>query len=105
MSYAVDQYLNRRVVFDTQGPLMYVGLLAQVDDRGYWLRDADVHDRRDGHSTKEVYLNDARQLARGGVRRVNRRLCFVDRNAVVSISALDDVVADDAAGDEEPWLP
>ncbi len=102
---SLDRYLRQRVVLDTQGPLLYIGLLRQHDGTGYWLADADVHDRRDGHSTKEVYLNDARKLECSGVRRISRKLTFVDRAAVVSISALADVVTDDDAGDQEHWLP
>ncbi|TWT40285.1 hypothetical protein RAS1_39930 [Phycisphaerae bacterium RAS1] len=92
--YSLDSLLNRRVVMDTQGPLIYIGTLAQVDASGYWLIDADVHDRHDGHSTKEIYINEAHELERHGSRNVNRRRVFVERAAVVSFSALDDVVAE-----------
>ena len=91
---SLDQYVGLCVVLDTPGPLVYIGRLAAYDERGYWLTDADVHDRDDGHSTKEKYLNDACLLERSGARPVNRRRVFVERSAIVSISALDDVIAD-----------
>lgn len=101
--YSLDEFLNRRVVFDTQGSLLYIGRLVAYDERGYWLTDADVHDRHDGHSTKEMYINEMNQLEQSGTRHVNRRRVFVDRHAVVSISGLDDVVSG-APGDEGgPW--
>ncbi len=102
---ALDDLCGRRVVLDTQGPLVYIGQLLACDERGYWLTDADVHDRTEGHSTKERYVNEAYLLERSGTRQVNRRRVFVERNAVVSVSALDDVVVDEQAGDGSAWVP
>lgn len=91
---SLDEYVGRRVVLNTAGPLLYIGQLAAYDDRGYWLVDADVHDRTEGHSTNEQYVNDAHVLDQAGNRTINRRRVFVERSAVVSVSALDDVIAD-----------
>ncbi len=104
MPPSLTQFVGRCVVLDTQGPLVYIGLLVARDDRGYWLTDADVHDRDEGHSTKEKYVNDASLLHRSGARQVNRRSVFVERHAVVSISALDDVLADGPSEDPGRWL-
>lgn len=99
---SLDVFLNQRVVLDTQGPMIYIGTLAGYSDRGYWLADADVHDRSDGHSSKEVYVNEVRELERSGTRRTNRRRVFVERHAIISVSALSDVVAaDEPSGAEE----
>ena len=87
----LDVYLNKRVVLDTAGPMIYIGLLEGYDERGYWLREADVHDRSDGHCTKEQYVNESRELARDGTVRSNRRRVFVERSAVISVSALDEI--------------
>ncbi len=104
MPASLDDFLQERVVLDTQGPLMYIGLLTQIDPGGYWLADVDLHDRSEGHSTKEVYLVTARELEMAGSVRVNRRLAYVDRSAVVSVSLLRDVVTeDDVTEDEAPW--
>jgi small nuclear ribonucleoprotein (snRNP)-like protein len=97
----LNDYLNQRVVLDTQGPLIYIGRLVAVDDRGYWLTDADVHDRSDGHSPKEVYINEARALDLAGQRRVNRRRVFVERHAVIGVSALGDVVSEDQTDEDD----
>lgn len=88
----LDIYLQRRVVLDTAGPLIYIGLLEAHDERGYWLLDADVHDRSDGHSTKEQYVAAAFELERADTPRVNRKRVFVERHAVVSLSALEDIM-------------
>lgn len=97
-------FLDRRVVLDTQGPLLYIGRLVAWDRRGYWLEQADMHDCHDGHASKEEYVNEAYKLEREGSRHVNRRRVFVARHAIVSVSALDDVVTD---GTEEQgaWVP
>ncbi len=100
----LDDYLERRVVLDTQGPLLYIGQLVAYDERGYWLDDADVHDRDEGHSTKEKYINDAYLLERSGARTMNRRRVFVERTAIVSLSALDDVIAEGPTGDPDRWM-
>ncbi len=101
----LEMLLNRRVVLDTSGSMIYIGTLEAVDKRGYWLTDADVHDRSDGHSPKEVYINEAHVLESQGSRRVNRRRVFVERHAIISVSALDDVVMEDITADVEPWMP
>lgn len=92
---SLDDLLQRRVVIDTSGPMVYIGTLLSHDDRGYWIADADVHNRSDGHSTKEQYINEAHDLERSGSRRVNRKRVFIERHAVISVSALDDIVAGD----------
>lgn len=101
---SLDGLLGRRVVLDTAGPLIYLGLLEHHDDRGYWLRDADVHDRNDGHSTKEMYVNQAHELEKTGAVNINRRRVFVERHAIMSISALDDVVTDDRPSEHDAWM-
>jgi hypothetical protein len=101
----LDDFIGRCVVLDTQGPLVYIGVLTGHDERGYWLADADVHDRGEGHSTKERYVNDAFLLHQAGARTVNRRRVFVERGAIVSLSALEDVVADGHVENPEGWMP
>lgn len=88
---SLDEFLQRRVVLDTNGSMIYIGLLQAYDERGYWLINADVHDRQEGHATKEEYISKARELEQSGDARVNRRRIFVDRAFVISISAMEDV--------------
>jgi small nuclear ribonucleoprotein (snRNP)-like protein len=92
---SLNEFLECRVVLDTSGPMLYIGRLTGFDPDGFWLIDADVHDRSDGHSTKEQYVNEAHELERSGSLRVNRRRVYVERRAVISISRLADVVVEE----------
>ncbi len=100
-----DDFLGQQVVLDTQGPLVFIGRLAAYDDRGYWLTDADVHNRADGHATLERYISEAHLLERSGSRQPNRQRVFVDRHAVVSVSALNDIMANGESDILGNWQP
>lgn len=93
--FSLKDFLEHRVVLDTSGPMLYIGRLAGYDADGFWLLDADVHDRSDGHSTKEQYVSEAHGLERAGSLRVNRRRVYVERRAVISVSRLADVVSEE----------
>ena len=83
--------LDRVVVLDTDGAIVYLGRLVEASQDGFWLEEADLHDCRDGHATKEEYVAEAH--LRGYA--PNRRRVFVLRSAVMSVTALDDVVTGD----------
>ena len=82
--------LNERVVLDTTLPILYIGTLSEVTDAVFVLDDADMHDCRDGHANKEMYLVDAKSAGLTA----NRKRVVVMRSAVISVSRLDDVVVD-----------
>ena len=82
--------VGQLVVLDTAGPLVYLGTLEAVTAEGFWLRDADVHNRTDGHANNELYVIEAK---REGIR-VNRRQVLVLRPTVASVSPLAAVAAD-----------
>jgi hypothetical protein len=86
---ALNALIGRQVVLDVATPFVYVGTLAGQDDRYLILTDADVHDLRDSNTTREAYVHESRLHGIG----VNRRRVLVRREEVVSLSALDDVVA------------
>ncbi len=88
MNAAFDEFLTHFVVLDTGGSIVYLGRLVGVDEAGFMLDDADVHDCRDGHATKEVYISESRD---NGVS-PNRQRVLVMRSAVISVSKLVDVV-------------
>ena len=85
MASGSEELLGQKVVLDTAGPLVYLGTLDAVTDEGFWLRDADVHNRTDGHANHELYVLEA---SRDGIR-VNRRRVLVLRSAVSSLSLLE----------------
>jgi len=90
MSGSLDELVGCEVVLDTAGPIVYLGKLTCIDERGFWLEDADLHNTSEGHATREQYIAEA---ARDGIR-VNRRWICVLRPTAISISALADVVTD-----------
>jgi hypothetical protein len=79
---------GRQVVLDAAGTILYLGTLEQITAEGFWLGGADVHDTREGHMSKELYVIEAK---RDGIC-ANRQRVFVLRSVVMSVSALDDVV-------------
>ncbi len=90
MNAPLERMLNEYVVLDTATPIVYIGRLVEITDRVFVLADADMHDCRDGHASKEVYLAEAK---RDGLA-VNRRNIVVMRSVVISASRLADVVAE-----------
>jgi len=79
--------LNEQVVLDTDTPIVYIGTLTEIMDDALVLADTDMHDCRDGHANREVYLAEARDA---GVA-VNRRNVVVMRSVIISISRLADI--------------
>ncbi|HKQ50671.1 MAG TPA: hypothetical protein VJZ71_21550 [Phycisphaerae bacterium] len=82
------EFVGRQVVLDTAGPIMFLGTLEEIRPDGFWLADADLRDRSEGHDTKEHYACEAKLQ---GIR-ANRRRLFVAAHVVISVSALDDVI-------------
>lgn len=75
---------------DTAGPATFLGTLVEVCTDGYWLADADFRDRAEGHDSKDRYICHALEF---GIR-PNRKRLFIFSSAVISVSALEDVVPD-----------
>ena len=80
--------IGNRVVLDTDGSILYLGTLEALTSEGFWLTEADVHDRGEGHMNKELYVIEAKKQ---GIC-ANRQRVLVMRSVVMSISALDDIV-------------
>ena len=80
--------IGSKIVLDTAGSMIYLGTLEVITAEGFWLGEADVHDRDEGHMNKEQYVIEARKQ---GIC-TNRKQVFVMRSVVMSISALDDIV-------------
>lgn len=87
---SLQTLVGRKIILDTAGPIMFLGTLKEVRPDGFWLEDADLRDRSEGHDTKESYACEAKL---NGIRS-NRRRLFVSAHVVISVSALDDVVTD-----------
>jgi len=78
------------VVLDTMTPIVYIGKLVELTDTTFVLDRADMHDCRDGHANKELYLVET---AKHEVA-VNRANVVVMRSSVISVSRLVDVVVE-----------
>ena len=84
----MDELLNQQVVVDVESLFVFLGKLIGVNDKTLILIDADVHDLRDSNKTRERYILDSKLH---GIR-TNRQRVLIQRQGIVSISALDDVV-------------
>ncbi len=88
MTDSLIKLLNEKVVLDTGTPIVYIGTLIAVSESTLELLEADMHDCRDGHASKDLYLVDTRDE---GIT-VNRRRVIVMRSAVISVSRVEDIV-------------
>jgi hypothetical protein len=77
------------VVIDLDGPWIAFGRLGAVAGAWIELLDADLHDMREGASSRDVYALETQKL---GVR-VNRRRVLLPLSQVVAVSRLDDLTA------------
>jgi len=84
----LDEFIGRKVVLDFRGEYVGLGTLKGFDDHFLELRNADLHDLRDTHTSRENYV--AAAIATGIKR--NRKRLFVSRAEVVAIALLEDVV-------------
>ena len=85
----IRELMNQQVVLDVSSLFVYAGTLAGQDDRYLVLEDADVHDLRDTSTTRELYVVKLKRL---GIN-PNRSRVLVRREEIVSLSALDAVIA------------
>ena len=85
----LDELVGREVVLDVTGPYVYLGRLAGGDEKFLALDEADVHDLRDTATTREEYVVAARRHGLAP----NRTRVYVRMADVVSLSALEDVIA------------
>lgn len=86
----LQSMIGQEVVLDTATPIAYIGKLIEITDYAFVLQNADLHDCRDGHANKEMYLLG---VCEAGLA-VNRRKVVVLRTVVISVSLLSDVVND-----------
>lgn len=83
------QLIGREVVLDVASAYVYLGRLTGGDEKFLTLEEADVHDLRDTATTREEYVLSARRHGLAA----NRAKVFVRTAEVVSVSALEDVLA------------
>ena len=86
----LEEFLNQKVVIDFRSTFVCLGTLAAIDDTHLELRDADLHDLRDTHTSRENYVAAAMAT---GIRH-NRKRLLVVRSEVVAIARLKDVTGE-----------
>lgn len=75
------------VVVDTPGPEIFVGRCDDMDGRGIFLHDVDVHREGDGGRSKEEYVKRAAQF---GVWKKHDNL-FIPTEKIASVKRLGEV--------------
>jgi len=80
--------IGKKLVIDTSTPYIYLGTLDSCDDWFITLSDVDVHDHKEGSSTKEQYINDAVKTSV----KTNRKKVNIRKDQIVSFSLLEDVI-------------
>ncbi len=85
----MQELIGEEVVLDMSSMYVHVGTLVSEDHRYFILQNADVHDLRDSSTTRELYVLDCRRHGIG----VNRKQVLVNKDQVVSLSKLSDVLA------------
>lgn len=84
----LEAFIGRKVVIDLHGPYVCLGTLQGVDEQFLDLRNADLHDLRDTHTSRENYVAASRST---GIKR-NRKRVLIVRSDVVALALLEDVV-------------
>ena len=84
----LEELIGAVVVADLRSPFVCLGTLKRADGEFLELRDADLHDLRDTHTSRENYVASSQAT---GIKR-NRRRVLVVRADVVAIALLEDVV-------------
>ena len=88
--FDLSTFVGKKIVVDTDGPILYVGHLEKAGDGQLTLTDVDVHYLQDGNptTTNELYVLESRKH---GVRR-NRKAAQIRLERVMSVSLLEDII-------------
>jgi len=84
----LDEFLNQKVIVDCASMYVCLGTLVRTDDHFLELKNADIHDLRDTHTTRENYVAASKAT---GIKR-NRKRALLSRRDMVAIALLEDVV-------------
>ena len=86
----LEEMIGEKIVIDMRSEYVCLGTLAGVNDHFFELKNVDMHDLRDTETTRENYIAEAVAI---GIQR-NRKRILLNRNEVVSVALLTDVVDD-----------
>ena len=86
----LEEFLGQKIVLDLRSEYVCLGTLAGIGDHFLEMKNVDLHDLRDTDTTRENYIAEAMFI---GIQR-NRKRLLLNRNEVVAIALLSDVVDD-----------
>lgn len=84
----LEDFVGQVVVIDLHSPFVCLGTLVRFDEHFVEVRDADLHDLRDTHTSRENYVAASKAT---GIKR-NRQRVVLARREVVAVARLRDVV-------------
>ena len=84
----LEEMMGQKVVLDLRSEYVCLGTLVALGDHFFELKNVDLHDLRDTETTRENYIVAALVT---GIQR-NRRRILLNRNEVVAVALLADVV-------------
>lgn len=87
MKNDLEEFLNKKIVMDSNSSWIYIGTLEKVTDHCAVLSNADAHYNDDTHTSKELYVLESKIT---GIK-INRQYVYVNLSHVISFSLLDDV--------------
>jgi len=87
MKKDLEEYLNKKIVVDTNSSWIYIGVLERITNHCIVLSDVDAHDNMDTPTSKELYVFESKST---GIKS-NRKCVHVKLDHVVSFSLFEDV--------------
>lgn len=84
----LDELVGQKIVADLASHYVCLGTLVRYDDHFLELKNADLHDLRDTETSRENYVAAS---CTTGLKR-NRKRVMVNRQDIVALSRMEDVV-------------
>jgi hypothetical protein len=84
----LDELVGQKIVADLTSQYVCLGTLVRYDDHFLELKNADLHDLRDTETSRENYVAAS---CTTGLKR-NRKRVMINRQDVVALSRMEDVV-------------
>ncbi|MFN7181387.1 MAG: hypothetical protein ACK4NF_01745 [Planctomycetota bacterium] len=84
----IENFKGKISIVDTDSSYIYIGKIEGIDKNYIIMENVDVHDVKNGVSTREQYILTVKKIGL----RPNRNKVYILKEKVISISLLDDVV-------------
>lgn len=84
----LEHFKGKVSIVDTDSSYIYIGYITGKESDYIIMSDVDVHDIKEGSSTKEQYIIMAKKI---GVK-PNRKKVYILKDKILSISLLEEVI-------------